>query len=213
MLSLVKEVFSERNIVVLSTTSCFYQVFRAIWQLWWSLYLLEELNAPIVVVGLLSTIQSVSQIIFQFPGGVLADKIGRKKTFYLFFPCGVIGTLLVIFAPSPEYFILAGIIGYFGATGGLFGGRQIPFFTMTHEMVPAEQRGRWMGIIGIIRIFTFPASIVGGIMWGQGLMTEVLLFPIFVQCLIMIPLFHTIPETLKPHTIEIEQDREEKKDL
>lgn len=152
------------------------------------------------ILGIMGSIQIIVAMLIQIPAGKLADKIGRKKTFYILFPFGVLGTILLIIAPNPDYFILASILGYFGATGaatggGIFGANQIPFFTMEHEMVPEEMRGRWMGIIGIIRIFTFPASILGGIMWGQGLLVEVLLFPVLAQ-LIMMPILHMIPETL-----------------
>ena len=39
---------------------------------------------------------------------------------------------------------------------------QIPFVTMEHELVSAEKRGKWMGIMGFLNLFTFPASILGG---------------------------------------------------
>jgi len=65
-------------------------------------------------------------------------------------------------------------------------------------------RGRWMGIIGIISIFSFPASILGGLMWQLEWYIPVLLFPVAVQGLIMMPLVHTIPETLKQHPVEVQ---------
>ena len=105
MRSVIKEVFSERNILVLSITGCLYQIFRAFWMLWWSLYLLEELNAPIAIVGLLSTLQSVSQIIFQLPGGVLADTIGRKKVIIFGTILRIIGPLAMFLAPTWQWVI------------------------------------------------------------------------------------------------------------
>ena len=41
-----------------------YQIFNNLWQLWWTLYLIDELNTPIPIVGLLATIQSASSILF-----------------------------------------------------------------------------------------------------------------------------------------------------
>jgi MFS family permease len=100
MLKVVREVFSERNIVVLSGTSCLYQVFNSLWRLWWSLYLLDVMGAPIAVVGLLSTIQSSSRILFQLPGGVLADRIGRKKVIVLGTVLRMIGPFILFLAPT-----------------------------------------------------------------------------------------------------------------
>jgi MFS family permease len=46
-------------------------------------------------------------LFLQIPAGRLADRIGRKKAFYLFTPFYFLGTLLLITAPSSEYLIIA----------------------------------------------------------------------------------------------------------
>jgi MFS family permease len=95
--TILREVFSNRNIIALSSTNMLYQIFNGLWELWWSLYLIEVLNTPIIIVGLLATLQNTSQILFQLPGGIVADKIGRKKVI-------VFGTALRIIAPFTMYF-------------------------------------------------------------------------------------------------------------
>ena len=84
MAKTLRTVFSNKNILAIGTTNMLYQVFNGLWELWWSLYLLSPvenggLETPATIVGLLATIQNTSQIIFQLPGGLIADKIGRKK--------------------------------------------------------------------------------------------------------------------------------------
>jgi hypothetical protein len=68
---------------------------------------------------------------------------------------------------------------------------------MHWEMVPKEKRGRWLGIRGLIELSTIPATIIGGILWQQGFMMEVLLLPIILEALIVMPMLFTIPDTLK----------------
>lgn len=80
------------------------------------------------------------------------------------------------------------------ASGGTVRARAI---TMNFEMVPKEKRGRWLGILGFFNILSFPISVLGGIMWQQGLMIEVLLFPILLEVLIAIPILATVPDTLR----------------
>jgi MFS family permease len=149
---------------------------------------------------------TLSVIVFFFlsiPAGRLADKIGRKKTFYVFTPFYFLGTILLIIAPTSEYLIVAagllgaGIGGVGGAGGGIGGVAFTPFITMFWETAPPEKRGRWFGIEGLVTgLVTLPASIVAGILWEQGLMTEVLLVPILLQALVVIPMLSTVPDTL-----------------
>ena len=167
------------------------------------------------ILGIMGSVQMIMTMLFQIPAGKLADKIGRKKAFYIFAPFKWLGILVLLWAPSPEWLILAGILGGTGGggqAGGLSGVSQIPFVTMEHELVPAEARGKWMGIMGSLSIFTFWVPIVGGIMWQQGLMIEVLLISIVIEALIAIPILHTIPDTLKRQIAEIRRDKEEKRD-
>ena len=64
MASILKQVFSNRNILAIGTSNMLYQVFNALWETWWSVYLVKVLDAPIMVIGLLATLQSTSQILF-----------------------------------------------------------------------------------------------------------------------------------------------------
>ena len=139
MKAVVREVFSERNILVLSGTSVLYQIFRSIWQLWWSLYLLEELNAPIAIVGILSTLQSVSQIVFQLPGGVMADRIGRKKVILFGSILRVVGPFAMFLSPTWEW-VIPGMI--LNAMSALY----MPAFNaIIADSLPSNKRGSAYG--------------------------------------------------------------------
>ena len=44
----LKEVFSNRNIVAISSTNMFYTIFNGFWELWWGLYLIEVLGVSVM---------------------------------------------------------------------------------------------------------------------------------------------------------------------
>jgi MFS family permease len=168
------------------------------------LWIVNEKGADPYLLGIMGTAGMLVAILLQIPAGRLADKIGRKRVFYLFRPFAYVGTLLLVFAPRVEYLIVVGILGYIGLAGGgggLSGVSFIPFVTMNFEMVPEEKRGRWLGILGFFNILSFPVSILGGFMWQQGLMVEVLLLPILLEVLIAIPVLRTVPDTLGRTTV------------
>ncbi|MCW4036593.1 MAG: MFS transporter [Candidatus Bathyarchaeota archaeon] len=157
VLGVVRDVFSERNIVVLSGTSCLYRVFNSLWRLWWSLYLLDVLGAPIAVIGLLSTIQSSSQILFQLPGGLMADRIGRKKVIVLGTTLRILGPLVLVLAPTWQW-VIPGVI--LNSLASLY----MPAFNaIIADSLPYERRG---AAFGAYRMVTSVPSIVMPIVSG-----------------------------------------------
>ncbi len=164
------------------------------------LWMVNEKAADPYILGATTAAGMVVAMVLQIPVGRLSDRIGRKKAFFLLRPFSWLAELLLVVAPSPGYLILVGILGGNVAGGGegigIGGVSFIPNITMQWEMVPQEKRGRWHGILGFFRILTFPASILGGIMWQQGLTVEVLLLPVILEAVIVTPLLMTIPETL-----------------
>jgi MFS family permease len=87
-----KDVFSNRNILVIAITTSLISVTDMGWRPFWGLYLKEELGADMVAVGLLSTIASSERLLFQLPGGIMADKFGRRRII-------VLGTALRLLLP------------------------------------------------------------------------------------------------------------------
>ena len=93
----------------------------------------------IEIVGILATIQSTSQILFQLPGGIIADRIGRKKVI-------VIGTGLRTVAPFILYLakswqmVIPGLILI--SVASLYGPA---FNAIISESLPKERRGSAFG--------------------------------------------------------------------
>ncbi len=139
MASILKQVFSNRNVLAISTTNMLYQIFNGLWQLWWTLYLIDELNTPIYIVGFLATIQSGSSILFQLPGGILADRIGRKKVIIFGTGLRVIAPIFLFTARSWQW-VVPGVI--LNATTSIY----MPAFSaLIAESLPKERRGTAFG--------------------------------------------------------------------
>jgi MFS family permease len=142
---ILREVFSNRNIVAISTTNMLYQIFNSLWELWWSLYLIEELNTSVLIVGLLATLQNTSQILFQLSGGVIADKIGRKKV--IIFGTGL-RTIspLILFLANTWQIVLVGML--INSIASLY---TPAFNAIISESLPKHRRG---AAFGAYRMFT-----------------------------------------------------------
>ena len=139
MASILKQVFSNRNVVAISSTNMLYSVFNGLWNLWWTLYLVEVLNTPIMIVGLLATIQNTSRILFQLPGGIIADRIGRKKVIVFGTSLRVIAPIFLFTARSWQW-VIPGIV--LNAVASLY----MPAFNaIIAESLPQERRGTAFG--------------------------------------------------------------------
>jgi MFS family permease len=74
----IRETLSNRNLAVLTFTQTFYMFTAFLWWPYRSLYILE-LGATKELLGALLTIETISQVAFQLPGGILTDRLGRRR--------------------------------------------------------------------------------------------------------------------------------------
>ncbi len=164
------------------------------------LWLVETKGATPYIIGIMGSASLVLTLALQIPVGRIADKVGRKRVYFATQPLSYVATLLVILAPSPEYLVLASLLGGVatGATGGGISGVGSPLFvTWWWESVQEEKRGRFFGIEGLIGLAAIPASILGGILWQQGLMVQVLFAPVLLEVFAVLPLLLTVPDIIR----------------
>jgi MFS family permease len=151
----------------------------------------KALDTPIMVIGLLATIQSTSQILFQLPGGIVADRIGRKKVI-------VFGTAVRTLAPAIMYLarswqmVLPGMILI--SMASLYGPA---FNAIIAESLPEERRGTAFGayrmLTGIPQIFMPMVSgyyfgIYGmerGVRWGLLMFTGAMVIVTIVRSIVL----------------------------
>ena len=155
-------------------------------------YAFEVKGSSQFIIGGIATAMTLTEAVFSTPMGRLADRIGRKKIFYLLMPLFSLANLLFIFAPSPQYLLLAGL---------LMGFRMISAFasgSMTPELVPREYIGRWRGLIGLCTgLAAITAPVVGGLIWEQMGPQWVFIIAVIIDLFVRVPILYTVPETLR----------------
>jgi MFS family permease len=70
-----------------------------LWKPYWSLYILE-LNGSKSVIGGLATLQAFSNLLLMFPGGILADRFGRKRVILASSLFGVIPPIIFLYSSN-----------------------------------------------------------------------------------------------------------------
>ncbi len=78
----------------------------------------EVKGAGVVTLGVMVTLAALTSVVFGYPMGALADKIGRKKVLYITMPLFWLSNIILILAPSPVFLIIAGILQGFYYIGG-----------------------------------------------------------------------------------------------
>ncbi|NQT08878.1 MFS transporter, partial [Candidatus Bathyarchaeota archaeon] len=74
----VGTVLSNRNLMVITLSQSLGMFAMFLWRPFWGLYLLE-LGASKGILGALSSLQALCNLLLQLPGGMLADRYGRRK--------------------------------------------------------------------------------------------------------------------------------------
>lgn len=151
----------------------------------------EVKGADQYVLGAMVTGMALTSLVFGIPAGRLADKIGRKKVVYLIAPLFYASSLILIWAPSPGFLIMAGVLqGFFVLTLPITG-------AISAELVPPDQMGRWMGVLGLFRgLIAAVAAFLAGAIWDNIGPQYLFLTVIGLDLLIRIPLLVGMPETL-----------------
>jgi MFS family permease len=78
LLSAIRDVFSNRNILILTLSQTPFMFTAFLWFPYRSLFILE-LGATKELLGILLMLETLGQIIFQLTGGILADRLGRRR--------------------------------------------------------------------------------------------------------------------------------------
>ncbi len=155
-------------------------------------YAAEVKGADALTLGLMGSAQNLTYTISSIPLGKLADTIGRKRTIAVLRPILYTSILLLVFAPNNTYLIIA------SALRGLTWGAMSAWSSFRMELVDSEWRGRWSGVIGLLRgLARTPASLVGGLLWTNIDPSAPFIMLVIVDITIRLPLILMMPETLK----------------
>ena len=89
----------ERNVVAASAAVFLFSMGEELWQKFLPKYL-EALGAGTGVIGLFGTAKDFFDAVYQYPGGWLADKVGRRRAFFVFIALASTGYLVYLFSAS-----------------------------------------------------------------------------------------------------------------
>src|SRR5687767_4886168 len=89
----------ERNVSISSATVFMIGLGEELWKKYLPKYL-ETLGASVPVIGLFGTAENLLDAIYQYPGGWLADRVGRRRAFLVFVALASAGYLIYLFSSS-----------------------------------------------------------------------------------------------------------------
>ena len=150
---------AERNVLAASTAVFLLFLGEELWKKFMPRYL-EALGAGAVTVGLFGTAKDFFDAIYQYPGGWLADRLGRRRAFLLFIAIASFGYLIYLFSPSwPFVFVgLAFVMGWSSMASPAI-------FAIIGDALPKERRAMGFTIQSFLkRIPMAIAPIFGGLL-------------------------------------------------
>jgi MFS family permease len=159
-------------------------------------YAHEFKGADEFVLGGIAVATALVPMLASIPLGRLADRHGRKKLLFGIAPLAYAGNLFLVFAPASGIGAPICLLTY----GLLFGFNSIGIAlasSMAAEIMPPEQMGRWIGVIGLFRgLLSIPAPTLGGLIWEQIGPQYVFLAAIGIDLCLRLPLLASVRETL-----------------
>ena len=172
------------------------------WQLispFWSIYAAEVCMAPLLVIGLLPTADSIVRIFFQLPLAKIADRRGRKKIILLVRPLRYAALITFIIGGTykssitPFIPILVWMLDAAGTSVGP------SFWALRSEVMPKKVQSTWSALLNFVwYLASIPASLLGGILWNVDPRLP-FLFALIIDAGIRFPiLMRYVPETLVP---------------
>src|SRR5437763_17089682 len=89
----------ERNVMAASGAVFLLGFGEELWKKFLPKYL-QALGATVPVIGLFGTAEDFLDAIYQYPGGWIADRFGRRRAFLVFLALACIGYLIYLLGPS-----------------------------------------------------------------------------------------------------------------
>ena len=156
------------------------------------LYAEEVKGADAYTLGLMPTCETIAFLLFSTTMNRLADNRGRKYAFLIVRPGLWLSFIIAILAPDPRWLLVAWFIRGIALS-------TTAYETLYLELVPAEQRGRWMGLsntfTAMVRI---GAPIIGGVLYDSSMPWLIFAVPLAVDMLLRAPILYMwVPETLR----------------
>ena len=156
--SVVTALGLERNIVAVSGAIFLLALGENLWKRFLPKYL-ETLGAPVTAIGLFGTCEDFLDGVYQYPGGWIADRYGRRRALLLFVALAMVGYVLYWLAPSWP-FVFAGLL-FVMAWSSM---ASPPLFAVVGDSLPRDRRALGFTVQSILkRVPTVVVPTVGGL--------------------------------------------------
>ena len=148
----------ERNVSIASGAVFLLGFGEELWKKFLPKYL-EALGASVPIIGLFGTAEDFFDAIYQYPGGWIADRFGRRNAFLFFLGLACVGYLFYLFGPSWP-FAFAGLA--FAMAWQSMASPAI--FAVIGDALPAHKRAMGFSIQSILkRVPIVIAPVIGGV--------------------------------------------------
>ncbi len=149
----------ERNVAAASAAVFLFSMGEELWKKFLPKYL-ESLGAGTAVIGLFGTAKDFFDAIYQYPGGWLADRLGRRRAFLVFIALASTGYLIYLFSPSWP-FVFLGLAFAMGWTSMA----SPAIFAVIGDALPKHKRAMGFTFQSLIkRVPMAVAPLIGGAM-------------------------------------------------
>jgi MFS family permease len=149
----------ERNVSIASAAVFLLGLGEELWKKFLPKYL-EALGATTPIIGLFGTAENFLDAIYQYPGGWLADRLGRRRAFLVFVSLASTGYLIYLFSNSwPLVFVGLGFAMAWQSMASP------AIFAVIGDSLPPERRAMGFTIQSILkRVPIVIAPLLGGVL-------------------------------------------------
>jgi MFS family permease len=148
----------EPNIVAVSAAMFLMGLGENLWRRFLPKYL-QLLGAPITAIGFFGTTEDFLDGVYQYPGGWVADRFGRRRALLLFVALATIGYAVFWTAPSWQYCFL-GLVFVMAWTSMA----SPALFAVVADSLPTEQRTMGFTVQSVLRRVPIAiAPVLGGL--------------------------------------------------
>src|SRR5918992_2485371 len=147
----------ERNVSLASAAIFILGLGEELWKKFLPKYL-EALGASTPVIGVFGTAHDFFDAVYQYPGGWLADRLGRRRAFVSLVFAASAGHLVYLFSPSwPFLFLGLALVMTWQSMGSP------AIFAVIGDSLPRERRAMGFTLQSILkRVPLVVAPIIGG---------------------------------------------------
>jgi MFS family permease len=159
---------------------------------------LESLGASVAAVGLFGTAEDFFDAVYQYPGGWLADRWGRRRAFLIFLAAAIAGYFIYLSIPAwPYLFLGLAFVMAWQAMGSP------AMFATIGDALPRDRRAMGFTIQSMLkRIPMVISPLIGGLMIGalglqRGIRTGLVITLVLAGCAAMLLFSLRLPSAVR----------------